>query len=168
MIHDSGPRRDFPLVTVSCTALPRELVEAELFGHEKGAFTGTHEKRPGKVEMADRGTLFLDEVGDMPLDLQPKLLTVLQDRTFQRIGSNKNINVDVRVIGATHRSLRTLCQERHFREDLYFRLDVLPLHIPALRERRTNIPPLVDYLLGEISNRRGRVTQKSQTPQWIA
>ncbi len=157
MIHDSGPRRDSPLVTVSCTALPRELVEAELFGHEKGAFTGAHEKRPGKVEMANKGTLFLDEVGDMPLDLQPKLLTVLQDRVFQRIGSNKNISVDVRVIAATHRNLRELCQEKHFREDLYFRLDVLPIHIAPLRERREDIQLLVDYLLQEISNRRGRV-----------
>ena len=158
MIHDSGPRRDLPLVTVSCTALPRELVEAELFGHEKGAFTGAYEKRPGKVEMANGGTLLLDEVGDMPLDLQPKLLTVLQDRVFQRIGSNKNIPVDVRVIAATHRNLGELCQEKRFREDLYFRLDVLPIHIAALRERREDIQLLVDYLLGEISNRRGRVT----------
>ena len=158
MIHDSGPRRDFPLVTVSCTALPRELVEAELFGHEKGAFTGAHEKRPGKVEMADKGTLFLDEVGDMPLDLQPKLLTVLQDRVFQRIGSNKNISVDVRVLAATHRNLEELCQEQRFREDLYFRLDVLPIHIAPLRERPEDIQLLVDHLLGEISNRRGRVT----------
>ena len=158
MIHDSGPRRDFPLVTVSCTALPRELVEAELFGHEKGAFTGAHEKRPGKVEMADKGTLFLDEVGDMPLDLQPKLLTVLQDRVFQRIGSNKNISVDVRVLAATHRNLEELCQEQRFREDLYFRLDVLPIHIAPLRERPEDIQLLVDHLLGEISNRRSRVT----------
>ena len=142
--------------------LPPELASTFFQKFSSGARKGKaglgHEKRPGKVEMADKGTLFLDEVGDMPLDLQPKLLTVLQDRVFQRIGSNKNISVDVRVLAATHRNLEELCQEQRFREDLYFRLDVLPIHIAPLRERPEDIQLLVAHLLGEISNRRGRVT----------
>ncbi|MBI2834918.1 MAG: sigma-54-dependent Fis family transcriptional regulator [Acidobacteria bacterium] len=154
MIHNAGPRAVRPFITVSCTALPRELVEAELFGHEKGAFTGAHERRPGRLEMADGGSLFLDEVGDMPLDSQPKLLTFLQDRAFQRIGSNKTISVRVRIIAASNQNLKLMCQERRFREDLYFRLNVLPLHIPPLRERHEDILPIAEYLLGRIAQRR--------------
>jgi DNA-binding NtrC family response regulator len=140
---------------VSCTSLPRELVEAELFGHEKGAFTGAHERRPGRLEIADGGSLFLDEVGDMPLESQPKLLTFLQDRAFQRIGSNKTLAVDVRVIAATNQNLKAMCGERRFREDLYFRLNVLPIEIPPLRDRPEDILPIADYLLGRITQRRG-------------
>ncbi|MBI4457248.1 MAG: sigma-54-dependent Fis family transcriptional regulator [Acidobacteria bacterium] len=154
MIHSGGPRAEQPFVTVSCTGLPSELVESELFGHEKGAFTGAYEKRVGRVEIADQGTLFLDEVGDLPLDLQPKLLNFLQERTFTRLGSNKTISVDVRVIAATNQDLKGLCREKRFREDLYFRLNVLLLHIPALRSRKEDIPSLVDYILTRISQYR--------------
>lgn len=155
LIHDSGPRRPRPFITVSCTALPRDLVESELFGHEKGAFTGAVERRPGRVEMADGGTLFLDEIGDMPLDLQPKLLNFLQERCFQRIGGVATIEVDVRVIAATHQDLRKLCSEKRFREDLFFRLNVLPIHLSPLRERRSDIPLLTSYLLKRVAERRG-------------
>jgi DNA-binding NtrC family response regulator len=155
LIHNSGPLAAKPFVTVSCTALPRELVEAELFGHEKGAFTGAHERRPGRLEIADGGTLFMDEVGDMPLESQPKLLTFLQDRAFQRIGSNKTISVRVRIIAATNQHLKTMCQERRFREDLYFRLNVLPVEIPPLRERRDDILAIAEYLLSRLNQRRG-------------
>jgi len=153
LIHASGLRASKPFVTVSCTALPRELVEAELFGHEKGAFTGAHERRPGRLEIADGGSLFLDEVGDMPLDLQPKLLTFLQERAFQRIGSNKTISVSVRFLAATHRNLKELCQDRRFREDLYFRLNVLPIEIPPLRHRRDDIIAIAAHLLARIGTR---------------
>ena len=156
LLHNSGPRNKEPFITVSCTALPHDLVEAELFGHEKGAFTGALEKRPGRVEVANHGTLFLDEVGDMPLDLQPKLLNFLQDRCFQRIGGSKTISVDVRVIAATHQNLKALCKEKRFREDLYFRLNVLPIHIAPLRERREDIPLLVDFLLEKLAQRRDK------------
>ncbi|MGI8785649.1 MAG: sigma-54-dependent transcriptional regulator [Acidobacteriota bacterium] len=154
MIHYAGPRAQAPFVTVSCTAMPRDLVEAELFGHEKGAFTGAHERRPGRVEMAEGGTLFLDEVGDMPLDLQPKLLHFLQDRAFQRIGSNSTVDVDTRVIAATHQNLEALCRDRQFREDLYFRLNVLRINIPPLRERPDDITRLADHVLARIAQRR--------------
>jgi len=155
LLHNSGQFAAKPFVTVSCTALPRELVEAELFGHEKGAFTGAHERRPGRLEIADGGSLFMDEVGDMPLESQPKLLTFLQDRSFQRIGSNKTISVRVRIIAATNQHLKTMCQERRFREDLYFRLNVLPLEIPPLRERRDDILAIADFLLSRLNQRRG-------------
>ena len=154
LIHAGGARSDGPFVTVSCTALPRELVEAELFGHEKGAFTGALERRPGKLEIADGGTLFLDEIGDMPVDLQPKLLHFLQERTFERIGGRQQISVDVRIIAATHQDLKSLCVEKSFREDLYFRLNVLPLHIPPLRERKQDILLLAEYFLGLIAGHR--------------
>ncbi|HSR51152.1 MAG TPA: sigma-54 dependent transcriptional regulator [Acidobacteriota bacterium] len=154
LLHNAGPRRDQPFITVSCTALPHDLVEAELFGHEKGAFTGALEKRPGRVEMADGGTLFLDEIGDMPLDLQPKLLNFLQERRFQRIGGGREIAVDVRVIAATHQDLRAMCSEKRFREDLFFRLNVLPIHIPPLRRRMEDIPELTRFLLARLARRR--------------
>ncbi|HSR69957.1 MAG TPA: sigma-54 dependent transcriptional regulator [Acidobacteriota bacterium] len=156
LLHNAGPRKDQPFITVSCTALPHDLVEAELFGHEKGAFTGALEKRPGRVEMADGGTLFLDEIGDMPLDLQPKLLNFLQERRFQRIGGGREVAVDVRVIAATHQDLRAMCAERRFREDLFFRLNVLPVRIPPLRCRKEDIPKLSRYLLGRLAKRRGQ------------
>lgn len=155
LIHQSGPRASGPFVTVNCASLPRDLVEAELFGHAKGAFTGAVSDRPGRAEIADGGTLFLDEIGDLPLELQPKLLTFLQDRTFQRIGSNKAVTVDVRVIAATHQDLATMCREKRFREDLYFRLNVITLHMPALRERPEDVPGLVGRVLGRIAQRRG-------------
>ena len=156
MIHQSGARADKPFVAVNCASLPRDLVEAELFGHAKGAFTGAINDRPGRAEIADGGTLFLDEIGDLPLELQPKLLTFLQDRTFQRIGSNKVYTVDVRLIAATHQDLAGMCRERRFREDLYFRLNVIALHVPALRERPEDIPELTQQILQRIGRRRGR------------
>lgn len=154
MIHYQSPRAEKPFVTVSCTALPRDLVEAELFGHEKGAFTGAHERRLGRIEIANGGTLFLDEIGDMPLDLQPKLLTFLQERTFHRIGGNKPITADVRIVAATNQDLQQRVKEKQFREDLYFRIHVIPFHIPPLRNRPGDIPLLTDHLLRQIARRR--------------
>lgn len=155
MIHQLGPRSDRPFVTVNCASLPRDLIEAELFGHTKGAFTGAVHDRPGRVEIADGGTLFLDEIGDLPIELQPKLLTFLQDRTFQRIGSNKVHTVDVRTITATHQDLAGMSREKRFREDLYFRINVIALNVPSLRERVDDIPELAQKILNRISRRRG-------------
>ncbi|MEE8349921.1 MAG: sigma-54 dependent transcriptional regulator [Acidobacteriota bacterium] len=155
LVHSSGPRREEPFITVSCGALPRELLESELFGHEKGAFTGAHQMRPGRVEIADRGTLFLDEIGELPLDMQPKLLNFLQDHTFYRIGGTQTVSADVRILAATNQDLQSLCEQKQFREDLYFRLNVIPLHIPPLRERKEDIPSIAEYLLQKLSNRQG-------------
>jgi transcriptional regulator with PAS, ATPase and Fis domain len=141
-IHDLGPRRAAPFVSLSCAALPRELLESELFGHERGAFSGAVRQKPGRVELAHRGTLFLDEIGDMPLDLQPKLLTFLQDRSFFRLGGHELLDVDVRLIAATNRDLAGMVRDGSFREDLFFRLNVLPARLPALRERPDEIPVL--------------------------
>lgn len=155
MVHNLGPRAGKAFVAVNCASLPRDLIEAELFGHVKGAFTDAGEDRPGRAEIADGGTLFLDEVGDLPLELQPKLLTFLHEKTFQRIGSNEKVRVDVRVISASHQDLAGLCEERRFRPDLYYRLNVLKLHIHALRERRGDIPTLAEAILERIAKRRG-------------
>jgi len=155
LIHELSPRRCGPFLGVSCTSLPRDLVEAELFGHEKGAFTGAYERRPGRLEVASGGTLLLDEVGDMPLDIQPKLLTFLQDRSFQRIGGSKMIDVDVRIIAATNQDLKSMCRDRQFREDLFFRLNVLPVFIPPLRERREDIRELTNHILQQVASRHG-------------
>ena len=154
MIHNNSPRAQGPFVTVNCTALPRDLVESELFGHERGAFTGATDRRIGRVEMANGGTLFLDEIGDMPMELQPKLLTFLQERIFQRVGGNRDISVDVRVIAATHQDLFELSRQKLFREDLYFRLNVLPLMIPPLRERMGDMKELAEFTLQRIAARR--------------
>ena len=155
MIHNLGPRSGKAFVAVNCASLPRDLIEAELFGHIKGAFTDATEDRPGRAEIADGGTLFLDEIGDLPLELQPKLLTFLQEKTFQRIGSNREVRVDVRVISASHQDLAGLCEERRFRADLYYRLNVLKLHVHALRERQGDIPTLTETILKRIARRRG-------------
>ena len=155
MIHDSGPRSGQPFVAVNCASLPRDLIESELFGHVKGAFTGALDDRPGRAEIADGGTLFLDEIGDLPLELQPKLLTFLQEKTLQRIGSNKEVQVDVRVISATHQDLSSLCDQRRFRPDLYYRLNVLHLDIAALRQRRGDIAEITRAVLNRIAKRRG-------------
>jgi DNA-binding NtrC family response regulator len=155
MIHKNGPRAGGPFVAVNCSSLPRDLMEAELFGHAVGAFTGAVCERPGRAEMADKGTLFLDEIGDLPLELQPKLLTFLQDRTFHRIGSNSARKVDTRVIAATHQDLLAMCRQNRFRADLLYRLNVLPLHVPLLEERREDIPGLAAYVLDSIARRRG-------------
>lgn len=155
LIHQRSERRDKPFVSVSCAAIPRDLIESELFGHTKGSFTGAHASRAGKIEVAEGGTLFLDEIGDMPIDLQPKLLTFLQDRTYQRIGSNKEIKSDVRIIAATHQNLKQLCIEKKFREDLYFRINVIELELPSLVERQEDIPILVDSILKKIAAKHG-------------
>ena len=156
MIHQCGPRHDGPFIPVNCASIPRDLIETELFGHTKGAFTGALKDRPGRAEIADGGTLFLDEIGDLPLDLQPKLLTFLQDKLVQRIGSNQVRHVDVRLIAATHQDLPQLCQDRRFRQDLFYRLNVLQITIPPLRTRREDIPGLAAQILGRLSRRNGR------------
>ena len=153
-IHEAGSRAPYPFVAVSCAALPRDLIEAELFGYERGAFTGATNSRPGRAEVAHRGTLFLDEIGDLPLELQPKLLTFLQDRALQRIGGNQVRKVDVRVVAATHQDLEAMCRNKTFREDLYFRLNVLSMRIPALHERPEDVEPLAVELLSRIARRR--------------
>jgi two-component system response regulator AtoC len=146
-IHHKGSRVNGPLVAFSCANLPETLVEDELFGHEKGAFTGAFLARQGRVESANHGTLFLDEVGDLGLGLQPKLLRVLQEKSFERLGSNKTINVDIRLISATNRNLQEMVKEGKFREDLYYRLNVVELHLPPLRERRDDISLLAHHFL---------------------
>jgi hypothetical protein len=154
-IHMASDRADMPLVAVNCTALPENLLEAELFGHVKGAFTGAVTHRVGRFEQAHRGTLFLDEVGDLPLDIQAKLLRVLQEREFQRIGSSETVKVDVRVIAASNIDLAQAVREGKFREDLYYRLNVVPLRVPALRERPSDIPALVHHLIDKICLQEG-------------
>ncbi len=154
-LHDGSFRKDKPFVPINCGAIPGELLESELFGHEKGAFTGALTTRQGRFEMAEGGTLFLDEIGDMPMAMQVKLLRVLQERTFERVGSNKTIHCDVRVIAATHRYLEHEIKENRFREDLFYRLNVFPIEIPALKDRAEDIPLLVNDLIVrmEASNR---------------
>ena len=146
-IHNLSPRRERTFVRLNCAAIPSGLVESELFGHEKGAFTGALMQKKGRFELADHGTLFLDEIGDISLELQPKLLRALQEREFERLGSTKTIRVDVRLIAATHRDLQSMIRNDHFREDLFYRLNVFPIEIPPLRERREDIPLLVHYFV---------------------
>jgi formate hydrogenlyase transcriptional activator len=144
-IHDRSRRKNRTLVKINCAAIPRGLLESELFGHERGAFTGAIAQKPGRIELADQGTLFLDEIGDIPLELQPKLLRVLQEREFERLGSTRTKKVDVRIVAATHRNLEDMIVKREFRSDLYYRLNVFPISIPALRERPEDIPLLVQH-----------------------
>jgi DNA-binding NtrC family response regulator len=146
-IHQMGSRSGGPLVAFSCANLPDTLIEDELFGHEKGAFTGAFLGRQGRIEAANQGSLFLDEVGDLPIGLQPKLLRVLQERSFERLGSNRNIEVDVRLISATNQKLSELVKQGKFREDLYYRLNVVEVHLPPLRERRDDISLLAHHFL---------------------
>ena len=154
-IHQHSPRKDRPFVKINCTAIPENLMESELFGYEKGAFTGANTSKPGKFEQADTGTVFLDEIGDVPGSVQVKLLRVLQEREFERLGSNKTQHTDVRVIAATNVDLRAALEQGTFREDLYYRLNVVPMNIPPLRERKEDIPYLVEHFAkkfgGEIS-----------------
>jgi DNA-binding NtrC family response regulator len=155
-LHENGPRANEEFVDLNCASLSRELLESELFGHEQGAFTGAVRRKTGLLEVADRGTLFLDELGDMDITIQPRLLRVLEERRFRRLGDVRDIHVDVLLIAATHQDLAELIRERRFREDLYYRLSVMPLHIPALRERAEDIPELAGLLLRRFARERGR------------
>ena len=152
-IHDFSPMKGRTLVKVNCAALPSELIESELFGHEKGAFTGALSRKIGRFELANGGTIFLDEIGDLPLQLQPKLLRVLQEGEFERVGGTNTIKVDVRVIAATNRDLADEVREGNFRSDLYYRLNVFPIEIPPLRKRESDIPLLVDFFLAKYAKK---------------
>ncbi len=156
VIHHASGRKGRPFVTVNCAALPENLLESELFGHEKGAFTGADRMRKGRFEYADGGTLFLDEVGEVPPAVQVKLLRVLQERAFERVGGNRTIHVDVRLIAATNRDLEALLADGAFRDDFYFRINVISIVIPPLRERKTDIPPLVDHFLKKFASMNDR------------
>jgi sigma-54 specific flagellar transcriptional regulator A len=155
-IHELSGRADQPFVPVNCGAIPAELLESELFGHEKGAFTGALSTRLGRFEFAEGGTLFLDEIGDMSLQMQVKLLRVLQERSFERVGSNRTIRCDVRIIAATHRDLEAAIDDGRFREDLYYRLNVFPLQMPPLRERLDDLPVLIDFLIERQTQNAGK------------
>jgi len=155
LIHQTGRRKQFPFVAVSCALFSETLIESELFGHERGAFTGAIKDRPGRFELADRGTIFLDDIDDVPLAMQVKLLRVLQNRTIERLGGTRTVPVNVRVIAGAKRDLRRLVQEGRFREDLYYRLNVLPVALPPLRERREDIPLLTDHFLRRYFRRNG-------------
>lgn len=156
IIHDLSERRDHPFIKVNCAAIPENLLESELFGYEKGAFTGADSSKPGKFEEADKGTIFLDEVGEIPLSLQAKLLRVLQDKEFERLGSNRTRKVDVRIIAATNKDLRSLADSGQFRPDLFYRLNVFPILTPPLRERAEDIEPLLIHFLNKVSKEYGR------------
>ncbi|MBV1915347.1 MAG: sigma-54 dependent transcriptional regulator [Pseudomonadales bacterium] len=154
-LHYHSSRREHPFVPINCGAIPKELLESELFGHEKGAFTGAISSRAGRFEMAQGGTILLDEIGDMPLDMQVKILRVLQERCFERVGGNKSIPADVRVIAATHKNLEEMIENGEFREDLYYRLNVFPIEMPSLRERSEDIPLLLNELNKRLDHEQG-------------
>jgi sigma-54 specific flagellar transcriptional regulator A len=156
-IHAASGRGEKPFVAVNCGAIPRDLLESELFGHEKGAFTGAHAQHKGRFEEADGGTLFLDEIGDMPADMQVKLLRVLEERAVQRVGGRGQIGVDVRIVAATHRDIDAAIDDGRFREDLFYRLAVFPIEIPSLAERRSDVPLLIRHFLAKSGKRGGDV-----------
>jgi len=155
-IHEQSLRRNGPFVKVNCAAIPSGLLESELFGHDKGAYTGAVTQTSGRFQLAHGGTLFLDEIGDLPLELQPKLLRVLQENEFERLGSSRTIRVDVRVVAATHQNLPRMVEERRYRADLFYRLNVFPISIPALRDRAEDIPTLVRHFMQHFAARRGK------------
>ena len=165
-MHSRSPRANRSFVAVNCAAFSHELVQSELFGHEKGAFTGALARREGKFELADGGTLFLDEIGDMSLETQAKLLRVLQEKRFERVGGNQSLAVDVRIIAATNQDLETMVADGRFREDLYYRIKVVEMRLPPLRERPTDIPPLVIHFLKEACERFG-ISPKTVTPEGL-
>ena len=158
-LHQHSRRESGPFVKINCTAIPENLLESELFGYEKGAFTGAVSSKPGKFELADKGTIFLDEIGDVPGTIQVKLLRVLQDREFERLGGTKTLKVDVRVVAATNQDLRAALEQGTFREDLYYRLNVVPINIPPLRERKEDIPYLVDHFIERFARESGKPIQ---------
>jgi formate hydrogenlyase transcriptional activator len=155
-IHEASPRRQNRFVALNCAAIPSALLESELFGHERGAFTGAVAQTMGRFQSADRGTLFLDEIGDLPLELQPKLLRALQEKQFERLGGGRTFQVDVRVIAATNQDLWRMVQERKFRADLYYRLNVFPITLPPLREREDDIPLLIEHFVQKFAKRQGK------------
>ena len=165
-IHQHSRRASGPFVKINCTAIPENLLESELFGYEKGAFTGATTNKPGKFELADKGTIFLDDVGDVPPAIQVKLLGVLQERQFERLGSNKILKVDVRLVAATNRDLRAALEQGTFREDLYYRLNVVPISIPPLREHKEDIPYLVEHFLEEFSLESGKPIRRISPLMW--
>ncbi len=156
IVHEQSPRHDHPMVAVNCTAIPRELFESEFFGHVRGAFSGAARDRIGRFQVADGGTLFLDEVGELPLELQPKLLRVLQDGEFQAVGDDKPRSSNVRIIAATNRDLKAEVREGRFREDLYYRISVFPIEVPPLRDRKDDLPLLAQHFLAEACGRFNR------------
>ena len=163
-IHHLSPRRDRAFVKLNCAAIPTGLLESEFFGHERGAFTGALTQKLGRLELADRGSLFLDEIGDIPLELQPKLLRVLQEREFERLGSTLTRKVDVRIVAATHRPLEEMIVEKQFRLDLYYRLNVFPITIPPLRERPEDIPLLAGHFLRQFAQRMNKSVDRISSP----
>ncbi len=155
-IHYNGKRKNYPFVVVNCASIPRELLESELFGHEKGAFTGAHQRKIGKFEIAKGGTIFLDEIGEMEMSLQAKILRVIQQKEFERVGGNEIIKTDVRIISATNRDLKIAVENKQFREDLYYRLSSFPIHIPPLRERKGDIIVLIDHFIKQFNEKLGK------------
>jgi len=167
-IHHNSPRRKEPMVVINCGAIPGELLESELFGHEKGAFTGAHRSRTGRFELADKGTVFLDEIGDMSSELQVKLLRALQERKIERVGGNTTLDVDIRIISATHKDLHSSMEKQTFREDLFYRLNVIPIHVPPLRERALDIPILLDFFQQRLVRVRENYSLKTFSDEVLA